>query len=93
MLDMPPPSILPADDRYVFRCWCSWYLGEVSKNCPECGGHALARNCPLCDGRCDSIWHRDVEMVCETMLFIVSEFTGVHHFLVYLTHYNNWMCY
>lgn len=43
-------------------CWCSWSQGETGHNCVECGGYALSRPCPVCQGRCDSIWHRDVEM-------------------------------
>ncbi|KAI0224784.1 hypothetical protein LSAT2_024213 [Lamellibrachia satsuma] len=43
-------------------CWCSWSLGEASQDCLECGGNTLTRPCPVCDGRCNSTWHRDVEM-------------------------------
>ncbi|KAK2172390.1 hypothetical protein NP493_966g00003 [Ridgeia piscesae] len=43
-------------------CWCSWSQGETGQDCQECGGYALSRPCPVCQGRCDSTWHRDVEM-------------------------------
>ena len=46
-----------------FSCRCSWYDGEFSAGCAECGGFAVLRPCPVCDGHCASMWQRNVDMV------------------------------
>ncbi|XP_049775453.1 protein pinocchio isoform X2 [Schistocerca cancellata] len=43
-----------------FTCGVSWQEEHVSLDCRECGGYSLERPCPLCDGRCDSVWKRDL---------------------------------
>jgi hypothetical protein len=45
------------------RCGVSWHEDHVSLDCRECGGYSLERPCPLCDGRCNSVWKRDLTMV------------------------------
>ena len=44
-------------------CWCSWSEDQCSDNCMECGGFAMTRSCPICNGKCDSEWTREVQMV------------------------------
>ncbi|EEB19518.1 conserved hypothetical protein [Pediculus humanus corporis] len=45
-----------------FTCGVSWQDEHVSLDCSECGGYSLVRPCPTCEGRCDSIWKRDLTM-------------------------------
>lgn len=45
-----------------FTCGVSWHEDHVSLDCRECGGYSLERPCPLCEGRCNSIWKRDLTM-------------------------------
>ncbi|CAG2056906.1 unnamed protein product [Timema podura] len=45
-----------------FTCGVSWHDEHVSLDCRECGGYSLERPCPLCDGRCNSVWKRDLTM-------------------------------
>ncbi|PNF25087.1 Protein pinocchio, partial [Cryptotermes secundus] len=45
-----------------FTCGVSWHEDHVSLDCRECGGYSLERPCPLCDGRCNSVWKRDLTM-------------------------------
>lgn len=45
-----------------FTCGVSWYEDHVSLDCRECGGYSLERPCPMCDGRCQSLWKRDLTM-------------------------------
>ena len=44
-------------------CNASWYSGEWTTSCTECGGYAMLRTCPLCDGECEKQWKRNVDMV------------------------------
>lgn len=41
-------------------CGCNWQEDHVSLDCPECGGYAMSRSCPNCDGKCRSIWTRNI---------------------------------
>jgi hypothetical protein len=43
-----------------FSCGVSWQEDPVSLDCAECGGYAMQRPCPDCDGKCDSIWERNL---------------------------------
>ncbi|PSN35128.1 hypothetical protein C0J52_26103 [Blattella germanica] len=45
-----------------FTCGVSWHEDHVSLDCRECGGYSLERPCPMCDGRCSSMWKRDLTM-------------------------------
>ena len=51
--------------HYLSSCSCnaSWYSGEWTTSCTECGGYAMLRTCPLCDGECEKQWKRNVDMV------------------------------
>jgi len=41
-------------------CGVSWHEDHVSLDCAECGGYAMSRPCPQCDGKCQSLWRRNV---------------------------------
>lgn len=43
-------------------CGASWYYGQFSSQCQECGGFTMVRPCAICDGHCSATWHRDVDM-------------------------------
>ena len=43
-------------------CGVNWANNKFTDNCLECGGFALKRFCPICDGKCSSIWRRQVSM-------------------------------
>ncbi|XP_022241661.1 uncharacterized protein LOC111085771 isoform X2 [Limulus polyphemus] len=43
-----------------FSCGVSWADNHVSLDCFECGGYAMQRPCPECEGKCKSIWSRNV---------------------------------
>ncbi|RZF43745.1 hypothetical protein LSTR_LSTR009168 [Laodelphax striatellus] len=45
-----------------FTCGVNWQDDHVSLDCAECGGYSLERPCPLCDGRCNTLWKRDLTM-------------------------------
>lgn len=49
----------------LYSCGVSWYDGEWSQGCPECGEGAMQLPCPICKGRCGRVWRRDVEMVSQ----------------------------
>ncbi|XP_076059936.1 protein pinocchio isoform X2 [Oratosquilla oratoria] len=43
-------------------CGVSWNESQVSLDCRECGGYTLSRPCPMCDGKCSTMWRRDISM-------------------------------
>ncbi|XP_012228477.1 protein pinocchio [Linepithema humile] len=53
---------LRAQLNSCFTCGVSWSEEHVSLDCSECGGYSLQRPCPLCDGRCRTVWKRDLTM-------------------------------
>lgn len=53
---------LRAQLNSCFTCGVSWSEDHVSLDCSECGGYSLQRPCPLCDGRCHTVWKRDLTM-------------------------------
>ncbi|XP_014210686.1 protein pinocchio [Copidosoma floridanum] len=53
---------LRAQLNSCFSCGVSWSEEHVSLDCSECGGYSLQRPCPLCDGRCHTVWKRDITM-------------------------------
>lgn len=53
---------LRAQLNSCFTCGVSWSEEHVSLDCSECGGYSLQRPCPLCDGRCHTVWKRDLTM-------------------------------
>nr|CAD7260248.1 unnamed protein product [Timema shepardi] len=55
-----------------FTCGVSWHDEHVSLDCRECGGYSLERPCPLCDGRCNSVWKRDLTMLADALVVLSS---------------------
>jgi len=49
-----------------FTCGVSWHQDHISLDCVECGGYALERPCPECDGKCDTIWRRNLSLTHES---------------------------
>ncbi|XP_071854396.1 uncharacterized protein [Apostichopus japonicus] len=43
-------------------CGSSWFNGQWSSQCRECGGFSMIRSCAICNGHCGSTWYRDVDM-------------------------------
>ncbi|XP_041360514.1 uncharacterized protein LOC121376806 [Gigantopelta aegis] len=43
-------------------CHKSWYDGQRTEDCKECGGFTLTRSCPICLGKCETVWNRNVKM-------------------------------
>ncbi|XP_076325859.1 uncharacterized protein LOC143233474 [Tachypleus tridentatus] len=43
-----------------FSCGVNWADSHVSLDCFECGGYAMQRPCLVCDGKCKSVWSRNV---------------------------------
>lgn len=43
-------------------CKACWSKNEFTEGCKECGGFAMTRYCPTCNGKCGSIWRRQVNM-------------------------------
>lgn len=60
---------------FICSCWCNWLLGQCTQTCLECGAYAMKRPCPICQGKCQKEWNRDVEMVIQINLFLLSMFT------------------
>lgn len=48
-----------------FTCGVSWYQDHLSLDCSECGGYAMRRPCISCDGRCKSVWTRNLAATHE----------------------------
>ncbi|KAJ8020931.1 Protein pinocchio [Holothuria leucospilota] len=51
--------------RWLQKCSCcssSWYDGQFSTQCQECGGFAMSRPCGICLGHCGATWYRDIDM-------------------------------
>ena len=53
----------------LYSCGMSWYDGEWSQGCPECGEGAMQLPCPICKGRCGRVWRRDVELVSQCIFY------------------------
>lgn len=47
-------------------CWNCWHDEQCAQGCEECGGFAMSRPCPVCEGRCGSIWIREVDLSHST---------------------------
>ena len=46
--------------RSCFKCGVNWHEGQVTLDCSECGGYSMSRPCPECDGKCGSLWLRNI---------------------------------
>lgn len=56
--------IVSINDLFTLnRCGVSWQEDHVSLDCSECGGYAMQRPCPNCEGKCQSIWRRNLVAV------------------------------
>ena len=47
----------------VYSCGVNWHQDHVTLDCVECGGYAMERPCPECDGKCNTMWRRNLSMV------------------------------
>ncbi|XP_065215912.1 protein pinocchio isoform X2 [Planococcus citri] len=61
------PTVLSIEElrhhlNSCFTCGVSWHQDHVSLDCPECGGYSLQRPCVQCDGKCHTVWKRDLTM-------------------------------
>ena len=51
--------------RSCYMCGVSWHEDHVTLDCRECGGYSMSRPCPQCDGKCGSLWLRNIRATHE----------------------------
>ena len=51
--------------RSCYKCGVNWHERHVTLDCSECGGYSMSRPCPQCEGKCGSLWLRDIRATHE----------------------------
>jgi len=46
-------------------CGVNWQDGHVTLDCDECGDYGLKRPCLECNGKCNSLWRRNLALTHE----------------------------